>query len=118
MGNPENPGLVMTLINEMDVKQLESTHCIKISRYESDNHVQGMAFRIPHDQIEKVLKDLDFREKGGYSRNVLNIHLIKDGEIKLVKGLAYVGRINNPHFKYLIWINVFQLLQKAKVQVV
>ena len=100
-GTPSSPGLVMTLINEMDVKRLESTHSIKVRQYKTDHNVKGIAYRIPDDEIEAVVKDLDFREKGGYSRCITKIHLIRGNDTKIVDGLVYVAKTNNPHFKYL-----------------
>ena len=100
-GTPNNPGLVCTLISKKDIITLENKYGVKYCKFETDNKVQGRAYRIPDNQIEQVVKDLDFREKGGYSRMITEINLVNsDGDIECVNGLVYMARIDNPHFRY------------------
>lgn len=94
-GTPQSPGLVMTLISKSDAESRD------YRTFPTDDNVQGVAYRIPDDQIEEVVKDLDFREKGGYSRMITEITLKrKDGRFETVNGLVYVAKTDNPHFKY------------------
>lgn len=39
-----------------------------------------MAYRVPDEKVDAVLADLDFREKGGYTRAVVDIFRSDDGE--------------------------------------
>ena len=100
-GTPQSPGVVMTLIDKADVERLETANSMKTNRFQTDDKVQGVAYRIPDDEVESVVKDLDFREKGGYSRMVSQIHLDRgDGSVEVVDGLVYVARTDNPHFRF------------------
>lgn len=54
------------------------------------------AYVVPDDKREGVLADLDFREKGGYTRRVVDVHKL-DGEDS-VKALLYTGTTDNPNF--------------------
>lgn len=46
-----------------------------------------------------VLDELDFREKGGYTRAVVEVHHSGTGEV--VKALLYTGNARNPNFHAL-----------------
>ena len=69
-GTPENPGRVLTLI------PIKSARCF------------GKAFRVEHH----VFEHLDHREKNGYLREEMDIHL-ENGRV--VKGLVYIGAPDN-----------------------
>lgn len=40
------------------------------------SRTHGVAYRVPEDKVEDVLSDLDFREKGGYTRAVVDVYPI------------------------------------------
>lgn len=54
----------------------------------------GKAFRIKKDAREQVLSELDYREKGGYSRDIVKIN---HGD-RVIHALLYKGTICNPAF--------------------
>ena len=110
-GTPQSPGLVMTLISKSD------TGSMKYQSFITDDNVQGVAYRIPDDRIEEVVKDLDFREKGGYSRMVTDITLKRgngmENGLETVSGLVYVARTDNPHFKYQPMEQCAEIISKS-----
>ena len=55
----------------------------------------GLAYRIHREQVESILEALDYREKGGYERLDLPIHLSSGST---VEGLTYHAREDNPNF--------------------
>lgn len=71
-GTPEAPGRVVTLVPAAGAR------------------CRGVAVRIRHD----VFEHLDHREKNGYARHRLPIHL--DGHARPVLGLIYVAEAGNP----------------------
>jgi cation transport regulator ChaC len=50
---------------------------------------------VPKEDTEEVLENLDFREKGGYTRAVVGVEL-QDGQT--IKALLYTGNTQNPNF--------------------
>lgn len=46
-----------------------------------------------------MLDELDFREKGGYTRAVVEVHHSGTGDV--VKALLYTGNAQNPNFHAL-----------------
>ena len=100
-GTPDSPGLVMTIVSQNDIKQnqLKYTNGNDIKYYNSDNQIHGIAYKLPANKVEQIVKHLDWREKGGYSRMITDIYLMDDNnEINKIKGLLYLGRMDNPHF--------------------
>lgn len=67
-GTPERPGLVVTLISDGDLEALEER-----SADDPPSRTRGVAYRVPDEKADAVLADLDFREKGGYTRAVVDI---------------------------------------------
>ena len=71
----------------------------KNNAFENENFLDygivfGKAFKIKTEYIQETLDYLDFREKGGYERKIVDIFC----EEKVMKGLLYTGNINNPNF--------------------
>jgi len=64
-GVPGFPGRVVTLI-----PHTEDEHC----RDENECVCWGMAYYISHQDREKVLDYLDYREKGGYERTFVSLY--------------------------------------------
>lgn len=77
-GVPGAPGLVCTLLEDAP----EAT-------------TRGVAYRVPDADADAVLDDLDFREKGGYTRKIARV-VFDDGEA--VDALVYSATRDNPNF--------------------
>lgn len=75
-GTPSQPGRVVTLVPDAQAECL------------------GMAFQLAGD-IEATLAALDYREKDGYERQELVIHLEDQRQIAAI---VYVARSQNPRF--------------------
>ena len=64
---------------------------------------EGVLYTIPPDLVEQCLAELDFREKGGYARDVINV-VVEDEEdgisspSQYQKALLYRGTPDNPAF--------------------
>jgi len=81
-GVPGNPGRVATLVER------EEGRC------------WGMAYEIPDEQTEAVIDQLDHRERGGYSREVVDV-ICPDGESGepvVESAVMYVARRENPNW--------------------
>lgn len=108
-GTSSFPGLVLNLVSEEELikrgYQISSKSPNK-TPYNSDNSLQdechGLIFHIPDDKIVSVLEDLDFREKGGYTRNFINVKLLVDTPLHkkgdILKVVVYIGLESNPNF--------------------
>lgn len=57
----------------------------------------GVAYRIPDDRLDDVLRTLDHREQGGYTRLSLDIELVGSPSIT-VAALTYVATPDNPNW--------------------
>ena len=90
-GTPEAPGLVCTMIPE-NVFRAENL----AKEEETPNFATaGTAYLVPETDVTKVLETLDFREKGGYTRQVATVSL-HDGST--IQALVYTGTTDNPNF--------------------
>jgi cation transport protein ChaC len=66
----------------------------------------GIGYRVPHDSLESVLARLDHREKGGYDRVEVELHLAADSEecnshgssSERAVGLMYIATESNPNY--------------------
>ena len=93
-GTPENPGLVATLLSDEerrglglcpdDAVLLPST-CV------------GVCYRVADEDVAAVLDNLDFREKGGYTRSIVEVER-SDGGGPPVRALLYTANPANPNF--------------------
>lgn len=76
-GIPGAPGRVVTLIPEK-------------------NHIcWGMAYRPDPAAVEQTLKDLDYREKGGYQRQTMQLYFKSGGQ---AEGLMYLATQDNENY--------------------
>lgn len=57
---------------------------------------EGMIYNVPPHLTEECLSELDFREKGGYSRDVIDV--LDDTTGEKVRALLYRGGPDNPAF--------------------
>ncbi|MEN8161391.1 MAG: gamma-glutamylcyclotransferase [Myxococcota bacterium] len=77
-GAPGAPGRVVTLVPDV------AERCL------------GAAYRVDPAQAERVLDDLDHRERGGYER--LDVTLETDGDGAWIEGLTYVATPRNANY--------------------
>jgi len=64
-----------------------------------DGHCTGIAYRLDSEQKEDILKNLDYREKGGYERRKIEISLIcPDDTTSKVTGITYLAPPENQHY--------------------
>jgi len=75
-GVPGAPGRVVTLIREPDAA------------------CWGVAYRVPELERERVLRELDHREKAGYDRFVEQVR----SDAGSIDALVYVAGEHNPNF--------------------
>jgi len=94
-GIPRFPGFVLTLIDDSEL-----VDTLNVGK--ATETVYGLLFLVPDDMITAVVSDLDYREKGGYSRSIIKIKLLEDTPFHKrdtnVLALAYIGTVANPNF--------------------
>ncbi|KAF8168558.1 ChaC-like protein [Crassisporium funariophilum] len=110
-GTPESPGRVVTLIHKEDWD-----HFSDADAFPDDDIVWGIAYTIDPVYEAEVRDYLDYREKDGYTKEILNIHGIdSEGRERVIISDCYVGRNDNPSFigsepiealAHCIWISV------------
>ena len=93
-GTPEAPGLVATLVSDAELEELEMRAPDECAAASS---VCGVCYRVGKDDVAKVLSDLDFREKGGYTRDLVEVAPAK-GVGPAVRALLYTANPANPNF--------------------
>ena len=93
-GTPDKPGLVATLLSDAQLDELGLR-----AADEPPSACCGMCCRVPKDRVADVLDALDFREKGGYSRDVVDVERASaDGGAGSVRALVYSATPDNPNF--------------------
>ena len=102
-GTPSFNGIVCTLLSDGEVRRLQSgagTH-EELSNGDDPtprppSTTEGLIYTIDSDLAEQCLSELDFREKGGYARDVVDV--IEDDTGETVRALLYRGTPDNPAF--------------------
>jgi cation transport regulator ChaC len=96
-GTDDFPGLVVTLVEASHLYDLGIT-----SLPGSEATCTGAVWQIPDHLIDDVLIELDYREKGGYQRHLVNVQLLqktdRHNEGDISQALVYVGTYDNPYF--------------------
>jgi len=83
-GTPEEPGRVVTLVKDPDAA--------------SQSETWGTVYCIPEEESEVILKNLDYREKGGYIREEVDVYIRgQDGPVAR-KAILYVATSKNTCF--------------------
>lgn len=62
-----------------------------------DAIVWGVAYRIAHEHVEDVLEQLDFREKGGYSKLEVPVWN-RAHKVEVPAAMTYLADPDNPYF--------------------
>ena len=123
-GTVEFPGIVCTLLTEQEyevARKEASTNNEPPSKSEapfangsttnekaeaiSDTMVtQGIIFDVPPELVQETLEDLDFREKGGYARDVCTV--VEEGTQETHRAVLYRGTPDNPAFSSRVLIDL------------
>ena len=104
------PGIVCTLLQQKEVDAILSAD--KTATNERSNRhsrTEGMIYVVPPELVETCLEELDFREKGGYAREIITVVEDRNSndsndQPKEVQALLYRGTPDNPAFwSRLLW---------------
>ena len=103
-GTVDFPGIVCTLLTEQEYKSAgeyavsATTSDVDDTTVEITKNIgtQGIVFDVPPELVQQTLAELDFREKGGYARDVCDV--IEEGSQRTHKALLYRGTPDNPAF--------------------
>ena len=91
-GTPESPGLVASVLSDENLQALGLR-----AAGAPPSECCGQCYRVPDADASAVLDALDFREKGGYTREVVEVTPI-DGS-QPVQALLYTATPENPNFE-------------------
>jgi cation transport regulator ChaC len=58
----------------------------------------GVAYRLPDAERESILAHLDHREKGGYARHVVDVHVAGDPPPRTLHALVFIATEANPEY--------------------
>ena len=95
-GTPEFPGLVLNLVEDEVLEE-----CGYRLPGAPQSEFRGLVFHVPHEDVQRVIEELDFRERGGYHRHIIPVKLDNacDGqEGRVVDAIVYTGAPSNPNF--------------------
>lgn len=96
-GRPTFPGIVCTLLEDSEVAEIhrlpEGASSIPLAE---PTMTEGVIYLIPPELVNECLEELDFREKGGYSRDVIEV--VEDETGEMHEALLYRGTPDNPAF--------------------
>jgi len=111
-GNPEFPGMVVTMIEDdmpppgcsaaiaTDCAEAEGTG--NISSVNGPSECLGLVFLVPDAESGALIRELDWRERGGYSRHVVSVQLLATSPLHRagdrVQAVVYTGTTCNPNF--------------------
>ena len=99
-GTTQYPGFVATLVSDSFFHQNHNvTDMMPLS---SPSECVGIAFLVPNEDIDELIAELDYREKGGYHRHVISVKLLEKTlyheQYDLANALVYTGPTDNPNF--------------------
>jgi alpha-tubulin suppressor-like RCC1 family protein len=75
---------------------VDGTFFDSAEQFSANRVTRGIIFDVPPDLVEETLQELDFREKGGYARDVCDV--MEEESQKMHKALLYRGTPDNPAF--------------------
>lgn len=96
-GTPQFPGLVLNLVDDSTMEEFGyRSHADRPSSF------KGLLWLVPPTLVEAVVEDLDYRERGGYQRHLIDVvmdaasphHSAGD----TVRAIVYTGPRDNPMF--------------------
>lgn len=108
-GTPDFQGLVCTLLSDEEIFNIYNDKNSDSSITSSPpTMTEGIIYTVPPSLAGECLAELDFREKGGYSRDIINVVIDSeddsksdknnDDEKNTVQALLYRGTPDNPAF--------------------
>jgi cation transport regulator ChaC len=77
---PAAPGRVVTLVSEPGARCL------------------GVAYRLPQSKRDEILAHLDHREKGGYARHFVDVHVEDRAPPATLRALVFIATEANPEY--------------------
>jgi glutathione-specific gamma-glutamylcyclotransferase len=98
-GTPEFPGVVVTMLRD-DILDLHGYHELR----SDSSPLLGRVWQVPDDRdiATKLIESLDFRERGGYSREIIEVVLYEPtsqhAKGASVKAVVYTAGPENPNF--------------------
>lgn len=99
-GRPIFPGLVLNLVSDkyLEDKNMRNPEAV------TPSSCIGVLYHIPEDQAQAIVDELDFRERGGYQRHIVEVELLEDtknhSKGSKIDVLVYIGSAENPNFVY------------------
>lgn len=103
-GTPAMPGVVVTLVDCSELCSIlpQSSGQSTTNPAMASSKCSGLIWKIPQEYAESLLDELDYREKGGYSRILIEVELYEDTQDHkagdIINAVCYVGSITNPLF--------------------
>lgn len=114
-GNVHFPGLVCTLLSDEEVRAIEEEHTSLLLQdsTRSQDHdpkrvsmTEGLVYEVPAELVTQCLEELDFREKGGYARDLIDVVVAanddesdsNNSKTKTIQAMLYRGTADNPAF--------------------
>jgi glutathione-specific gamma-glutamylcyclotransferase len=92
-GTPEQPGRVVTLIPHEKYLTYPDEH-----RASTDDIVWGRCYRIALDDIDEVMKYLNYREKNGYTVDYVDFHPRSQPNKIIHRALVYIANEDNEAY--------------------
>mmetsp|Transcript_55371 Transcript_55371/g.127283 ORF Transcript_55371/g.127283 Transcript_55371/m.127283 type:complete len:161 (-) Transcript_55371:263-745(-) len=86
------PGLVATMLRDADLSRLG------VEATQTPSATTGVCYRVGDADAGAVLDALDVREKGGYTREIIEVFPLESDERPPVRALLYTGTPDNPNF--------------------
>lgn len=106
-GTASFPGVVLNLVRDEYLSSkgyhITSPHHNHESDLSSSSRgCRGLIWLIPESVITEVIDDLDYRERGGYHRHLINVRLHEDTPFHLegdiIQAIVYTAHESNPLF--------------------
>jgi len=96
-GTPQFPGLVLNLVDDSTMEEFGYR-----SQVDSPSSFRGLVWLVPPTHVEAVVEDLDYRERGGYQRHLIDVVMDATsphyGVGDTVRAIVYTGPRDNPMF--------------------
>jgi len=94
-GTPENPGRVVTLIRKEDWDKVSTADA-----FPDNDIVWAIAYTIDSSHQIEVQAYLDYREKDGYTMEIVDVFTMNNGyeDVIAAGAYCYIGRTDNPSF--------------------